>query len=58
MEKQYVITVESEDNLVRKLLLLSANVEAEVLRMTCCRAERNGKHETPFASENSHVKWY
>ena len=42
MEKQYMITVESEDNLVRKLLLLSANVEAEVLHMTCCRAERNG----------------
>ena len=30
--------VESEDNLIRKLLLLSANAEAKVLSMTCCRA--------------------
>lgn len=29
MEKQYMIIVESEDNLVRKFLRLSANAEVE-----------------------------
>ena len=29
MEKQYMIRVESEDNLVRKFLCLSASAEAE-----------------------------
>ena len=29
-------TVACEDNLVRKLSLLSASVEAELLSMTCC----------------------
>ena len=37
-----MITVESEDNLIIKLLLLSANAEAEVLSMTRCRDKRNG----------------
>ena len=40
MGKQYMITVESEDNLVRKFLHLSANAEA--LITICCRAQRNG----------------
>ena len=32
-------TVVHEDNLVRKLSLLSTNVEAELLSMTCCRVD-------------------
>ena len=40
MGKQYMITVESEDNLVRKFLHLSASAEA--LITICCRAQRNG----------------
>ena len=40
MGKQYMITIESEDNLVRKLLHLSANADA--LITICCRAQRNG----------------
>ena len=40
MGKQYMITVESEDNLVRKFLHLSAGAEA--LITICCRAQRNG----------------
>ena len=40
MGKQYMITIESEDNLVRKFLHLSANADA--LMTICCRAQRNG----------------
>ena len=36
-----MITVEREDNLIRKILLLSADVDAKVLSRTGCRVERS-----------------